>query len=120
MEKGTKLDRLYFAKHDSRSFEIRLNGETFIIYPVIAWDWELGKAALTFTGTGDRGSTVWGKKSFSPMMGLYTDTLYYLLDQADETLRPTFEAKIKKLSADPTQSKINSLCKKFIKELQAQ
>ena len=120
IEKNTKLDKLYFAKRNSRSFEIKLNGETFVIYPVIAWDWELDKAALTFTGKGDRGSTVWGKKSFSDMMGLYTDTLYYLLDQADETLRPTYEAKIKKIEANPTQSAINTICTKLLKELQAQ
>ena len=120
IEKGTKLDKLYFAKHDSRSFEIRLNGEQFIIYPVIAWDWELEKAALTFTGLGENGNTVWGKKSFSPMMGLYTDTLYYLIDQADETLRPSFLAKVNTFGANPTQSKINALCTKFIKQLQAQ
>lgn len=119
IEKNTKLDRLYFAKHNSHSFEIRLNGETFLIYPVIAWDWELDKATLTFTGKGDHGSTVWGKKSFSDMMGLYTDTLYYLLDQADETLRPTFEAQLKKIEKNPTQSLINALCTKWIKQLQA-
>ena len=118
-EKNAKLDKLYFAKRDSRSFELKLNGETFVIYPVLAWDWELDKAALTFTGRGDRGSTVWGKKSFSDMMGLYTDTLYYLLDQADETLRPTFEAQLKKIAADPTQTLINALCTKWIKQLQA-
>ena len=119
IEKNTKLDRLHFAKRNSRSFEIRLNGEMFVIYPVVAWDWELEKATLTFTGQGENGSTVWGKKSFSSMVGLYTDTLYYLLDQTDETLRPQYEASIKKIEADPTQAQINALCNKLIKDLQA-
>lgn len=121
IDKNTKLDKLYFAKRNSRSFEIRLNGELFVIYPVVAWDWELDRATLTFTGQGENGSTVWGKKSFSSMMGLYTDTLYYLLDQADpETLRPEYEAKLKKIEADPTQAQINKLCQQLIKALQAQ
>ena len=121
IDKNTKLDKLYFAKRDSRSFEIRINGELFVIYPVVAWDWELGKAALTFTGQGEDGSTVWGKKSFSPMMGLYTDTLYYLLDQADpETLRPEYELKLRKIETNPTQAQINKLCQQLIKALQAQ
>ena len=118
-EKNTKLDKLYFAKRDSRSFSIKLNGETFVIYPVLTWDWELNKAALTFSGKGEDGSTVWGKKSFSDMMGLYTDTLYYLLNQADETTRPTFEAQLRKIEKNPTQSLINALCTKWIKQLQA-
>ena len=119
-EKSAKLDKLWFAKRDSRSFELRLNGETFVVYPVVAWDWELEKAALTFTGRGDRGNTVWGKKSFSPMMGLYTDTLYYLLNQLDETVRPTYDAALDKLEADPTQTEINKLCTQLIKTLLAQ
>ena len=119
-EKGAKLDKLYFAKRNSCSFEIRLNGELFVIYPVVAWDWELEKATLTFTGRGDRGSTVWGKKSFSSMMGLYTDTLYYLLDQLDETVRPTYDAALDKLEDDPTQTQINKLCTQLIQTLKAQ
>ena len=119
IDKNTKLDKLYFAKRNSRSFEIRLNGELFIIYPVVAWDWELDKATLTFSGQGENGSTVWGKKSFSSMTGLYTDTLYYLLDQADpETLRPEYEAKLKKIQNNPTQSQINKLCTQLIQALQ--
>lgn len=119
-EKAAKLDKLYFAKRDSRSFELRLNGELFTVYPVVAWDWELEKATLTFTGRGEHGSTVWGKKSFSPMMGLYTDTLYYLLDQTDETVRPTYDAALDKLEADPTQTEINKLCNRLIKQLLTQ
>ncbi len=119
-EKAAKLDKLHFAKRDSRSFELRLNGETFAVYPVIAWDWELERAALTFTGRGDRGNTVWGKKSFSPMMGLYTDTLYYLLDQTDETVRPTYDAALDKLEENPTQTEINKLCTQLIQTLKAQ
>ncbi len=119
-EKNTRVDKLCFAKRNSRSFELRLNGETFVVYPVVAWDWELEKAALTFTGRGDRGSTVWGKKSFSPMMGLYTDTLYYLLDQTDETVRPTYDAALDKLEDNPTQTAINKLCSKLIKQLLSQ
>ena len=121
IDKNTKLEKLHFAKRNSRSFEISLNGELFVIYPVVAWDWELEKATLTFTGQGENGSTVWGKKSFSSMTGLYTDTLYYLLDQADpETLRPQYEAKLKKIEANPTQAQINKLCTQLIAALQAQ
>lgn len=111
---------LHFSKKDSRSFEAEINGETYTIYPVVVWDWELSEGALAFTGTSESGNTVWGKKTFSPYTGIYTDAFYYLLSQADAETRTEFEEKLNKISFDPSQEQLDALTSKLLKRLRVQ
>ena len=111
---------LHFSKKDRFSYEIELDGESFTIYPVIAWDWELSEGTLTFTGIGENGSTVWGKKNFSPYTGVYSDAFYYLLSKADESVRAEFEEKLEKISADPSQEELDKLTSDLLSRLQVQ
>lgn len=120
ISKKRDLFDLHFSKKDKRSFEIELDGETYTIYPVIAWDWELWEGTLTFTGTSMSGKSVWGKKTFSPYTGIYTDAFYYLLSYADDKTRAEFEEKLEKISNDPSQEELDKLTSDLLSLLQVQ
>ena len=118
IKKGTKIEKLYFARNNSLSYDMLIDGVTYTVYPVVAWDWELSKGAFTFSGTGSDGSTIWGKKNFSPMMGIYTDTMYYLLSMVDEASKPGFEKEIEKIRSNPSQEQIDELSGKMVTAIQ--
>lgn len=120
IEDGTKLSKLKFEKNDKYSYNLLLDGVTYTIYPTVAWDWELSEGALVFSGTGSDGSTIFGKKNFSAFMGIYTDAYYYVLSQADEETQQTYNEKMSQISANPSQSKIDSMTKAIIKKILAE
>ncbi len=120
ISKEREIFDLHFSKKDSLSFETEIDGEAYTIYPVVAWDWELSEGTLAFTGVSENGNTVWGKKTFSPYTGIYTDAFYYLLSQADGETRAEFEEKLDKISADPSQEQLDALTSQLLKRLQVQ
>lgn len=120
IESGRALSDLYFAKKDKDSFEIELDGKRFVIYPVLAWDSELSEGTLCFTGSSADGEAVWGKKTFSPYMGIYTDTFYYLLSLTDEATHAEYDKKLEKISANPSQEQLDKLSAELVKKLQVQ
>lgn len=114
IEKNTKLSKLKFEKKDSGSYSIVIDSVNYTIYPTICWDWELSEGVVTFSGIGDDGSTVWGKKNYSSYLGVYTDAFYYVLSLSDEETRSTYEKKMEKIKESPSQSSVNSMTKKMI------
>lgn len=96
------------------AYKINIDGVNYIVYPVKAWDWELSDGTLTFTGIGEDGSAIWGKKSLSSDAGIYSDTFYYLLSLVDETTRAKYEKKISKISNNPSQSDINAMTDELV------
>lgn len=97
------------TKSGKVAYQIAVDGVNYTVYPIKTWDWELSDGALTFTGVGDDGSTIWGKKNFSSDAGIYSDTFYYLLDLVDETTKAKYEKKISKISNNPSQSDIDAM-----------
>ncbi|MGN1418684.1 MAG: hypothetical protein ACI4W6_05090, partial [Acutalibacteraceae bacterium] len=114
IENKTKLSKLSFEKKDKTSYSMIFNGVNYTIYPVIAWDWELSEGVVTFSGIGDDGSTIWGKKNYSSFMGVYTDTFYYVLSLTDEETQAKYSKKMDKIKESPSQSSIDSMTKKMI------
>ena len=114
------LSDLYFSKKGSDSFEIELDSKRFVIYPVLAFDSELSEGTLCFTGSSADGEAVWGKKTFSPYMGIYTDTFYYLLSKTDEATHAEFDQKLEKISANPSQEQLDQLSQQLVSLLQVQ
>lgn len=114
------LSDLYFSKNDGDSFEIELDGKKFTIYPVLAWDRELSEGTICFTGNNADGCAVWGKKTFSPYMGIYTDTFYYLLSKTDEAARAEYDKRLEKISANPSQEQLDKLSAELVSALQVQ
>lgn len=114
IEKNTKLSKLKFAKNDSVSYTIVIDSVSYTIYPVICWDWELSEGVITFSGIGEDGSTIWGKKNYSSYLGVYTDAFYYVLSLSDDETRSTYEKKMEKIKESPSQSSVNSMTKKMI------
>lgn len=114
IQKNTKLDKLDFSRNYDNTYNINVDGVKYTVQPVIVWDWELSTGAVSFVGIGEDGSTIWGKKNYSPYMGIFTDTFYYLLENVDDVTRDKYEKKIAKLD-NPSQSEIDSMVKAMIK-----
>lgn len=100
-------------------YKMTVDGVEYKLYPRFMWDWELEKGSLVFTGVGADGSTIWGKKSFSPTAGMYTDAYYYLYEKCDDALKAEADAKIEAKKGNPTQDYIDGLSKGIIKRLVA-
>ena len=115
--RSTKASHLHFSANTDGTFELLLDGDTYIITPAGCWDWELSAGVLTFTGTAENGNVVWGKKSFSSKMGLYTNTFDYLLSQAEEETAATYRQKLKKIEGNPTQAQIDKLAIQLAREV---
>lgn len=113
---GTEIKDLGFSRRDDRSYEILLDGEKYTVYPVLAWDWELSEGTLCFTGMSESGDTVWGKKTSSAYMGIYSDTFYYLLSQVDGETRAEYEEKLEEISANPSQEQLDELSAQLVKK----
>lgn len=90
-------------------YTVTIDSVVYSVYPSIQWDWELNKGSIVFTGIGSDGSTIWGKKSFSDTLGIYTDALYYVLEMCDDTVKAKYEKKIAKISSNPSQSDIDTM-----------
>ncbi len=115
ISKKTKLSKLHFEKKTKTSYEILLNGEMFTVYPTVAWDWELNEPTLVFSGIGEKGNTIFGKKNYSAFTGINTDALEYLLSYADDTTQNEYREKLNKMSGNPSQAKIDSMTIKIAK-----
>ena len=76
--------------------------------------WELSEGSIVFTGYGDDGSTIWGKKNISGALGLYTDAFYHVLSLCDESTQAKYNEKISKISGNPSQYSIDSMTDKLI------
>lgn len=114
IDKNTKLSKLKFAKAGKTSYSVIIDSVNYTIYPVICWDWELSEPVLTFSGTGEDGTTIWGKKNYSSYLGVYTDTFYYVLSNSDEETRAKYEKQMNKIKESPSQSAVDSMTKKMI------
>lgn len=105
------------SKIGRKAFTLVIDGVKYTVYPVEAWDWELSDGALTFTGVGENGRTIWGKKSLSSDAGIYSDTFYHLLDLVDKTTKAKYEKKISKISNNPSQSDIDAMTGELVTRL---
>lgn len=114
---GRELNTAGVLKKDKDCYKMTFDGVEYKIHPRIMWDWELNTGSLVFTGIGADGSTIWGKKNFSSTTGMYTDAFYYLYDKCDDTTKAAVDAKVKKISANPTQTYIDKLSQIIIKNL---
>ncbi len=106
-------------KKEGSYYKMTVDGVEYKLYPRLMWDWELEKGSLVFTGVGADGSTIWGKKAFSPTAGMYTDAYYYLYEKCDDATKKEADAKIEKMKGNPSQAYIDGLSKGIIKRLTA-
>lgn len=117
IKKGKSISTEGILKKDNGYYTITIDGVQYKIYPTALWDWELGEGSIVFTGYGDNGSTIWGKKNISGALGIYTDAFYHVLSLCDETTQETYNKKIKKISSNPSQYSIDSMTDKLIDKL---
>ncbi len=120
LEKKTKLEKLSFRKDGKGGFLVLIDGTEYTVYTAFAWDWELSESTLTFVGYGADGSTVWGKKSYSPFIGTYTDAFRGLLDRLPEQTQRIYEAQAREFGEAPTQSEIDTLTEEIMEMVLAQ
>ncbi len=96
---------------------ISLDGVSYNIYPAAMWDWELSEGSIVFTGYGEDGSTIWGKKNVSASLGIYTDAFYYVLGLTDELTQSKYTKKIEKISSNPSQYDIDTMTDEMIETI---
>ncbi len=120
IEKNTELNTTALLKKESDYYKLTIDGVEYKVYPRYMWDWELNEGSLVLTGIGADGSTVWAKKNFSSTTGVYTDAFYYLYNKCDDATKLTVDAKVKKISGNPTQDYVDALSRSIIKHLIAQ
>lgn len=119
IDKNTKLSSLSFEYVGKYTYRIKLDSVEYIVYAVAAYDSELGRSCVSFTGISEDGVTVWGKKSIAPNVGLYTDAFDYALGQAGSELSEKYNKKLEAVGDSPTQSDINTLAASLVKEILA-
>lgn len=95
-------------------YTMAIDGVSYNVYPTALWDWELNEGSIVFTGYGENGSTIWGKKNVSASLGIYTDAFYYVLGQTDELTRSKYTKKIDKISGNPSQYDIDTMTDEMI------
>ena len=103
-----------FAKR-GKGFSVTLDGVEYTVRAYTVWDWELKQSSIVITGTGADGSTIWGKKNFSPTLGINTDAFYYLYNKCDQKGKDTYLKKIKSISSNPSQTQIDAMTESAIK-----
>ena len=114
IKKGKSISTEGLLKRDDGFYTITIDGVGYKIYPSALWDWELSEGSIVFTGYGEDGSTIWGKKNISGALGIYTDAFYHVLSLCDETTQETYNKKISKISGNPSQYSIDSMTDKLI------
>lgn len=117
IKKGKSISTEGILTKEDGYYTITLDGENFRIYPGAVWDWELSEGSIVFTGIGDKGNTVWGKKNISGALGINTDTFYHVLSLCDDETQVAYNKKIAKISKDPSQYAIDSMTDKLITKL---
>ncbi|MBR2893133.1 MAG: glycoside hydrolase family 43 protein [Clostridia bacterium] len=98
-------------------YTISIDGVSYSIYPTALWDWELSEGSVVFTGYGEDGSTIWGKKNVSASLGIYTDAFYYVLGLTDELTQSKYTKKIDKISSNPSQYDIDTMTDEMIESI---
>ncbi len=119
IKKGKSISTEGILRKDNGYYTITIDDVQYKLYPVALWDWELGEGSIVFTGYGDDGSTIWGKKNISAALGIYTDAFYHVLSLCDEETQSSYNKKIKKISGNPSQYSIDSMTDKLIDILTA-
>ncbi len=114
IKKGKSISTEGILKKDNGYYTITIDGVQYKFYPSALWDWELNEGSIVFTGYGEDGSTIWGKKNISGALGIYTDAFYHVLSLCDETTQAKYNKKIKKISGNPSQYSIDSMTDKLI------
>ena len=103
-----------FAKRGD-GFSVVLDKIEYTVRAYTVWDWELREGSIVITGTGSDGSTIWGKKNFSPTLGINTDAFYYIFNKCDEKGQAVYLKKIDSISSNPSQSQIDAMTLHAIK-----
>ena len=116
---GKNLNTEGVLKKDGDCYKMTVDGVEYKLHTRYLWDWELKQGSLIFTGLGADGSTIWGKKNFSSTTGMYTDAFYYLYDMCDDATKAEVDAKVAKISANPSQTHIDILSEAMIKRIVA-
>lgn len=114
IRKGKSISTEGLLKRDDGFYTITIDGVQYKIYPTALWDWELSEGSIVFTGYGEDGSTIWGKKNISGALGIYTDAFYHVLGLCDEAVQEEYNKKISKISGNPSQYSIDSMTDKLI------
>lgn len=114
IEKGKSISTQGILTKEDGYYTITIDGVNYKIYPSALWDWELSEGSIVFTGYGDDGSTIWGKKNISGALGIYTDAFYHVLSLSDAETQATYKKKMNKISSDPSQYAIDSMTDKLI------
>ena len=114
IEKGKSISTEGILTKQNGYYTISINGTQYNIYPSAVWDWELSEGSIVFTGYGEDGSTIWGKKNISGALGIYTDAFYHVLGLSDAETQATYKKKMNKISSDPSQYAIDSMTDKLI------
>ncbi len=107
-----------FAK-SGKGFTVTVDGVQYTVYARTVWDWELSEGSIVITGTGTDGSTIWGKKNLSSVMGLYTDTFYYLYEKCEGATAQEVAKRIEKMKNNPSQTLIDKHVKWMLGQLVA-
>lgn len=114
IKKGKSISTEGLLRREDGFYTITIDGVQYKIYPSALWDWELSEGSIVFTGYGEDGSTIWGKKNISGALGIYTDAFYHVLSLCDETVQEEYNKKISKISGNPSQYSIDSMTDKLI------
>lgn len=117
IKKGKSISTEGVLKKDNGYYTITIDGVGYKVYPTALWDWELNEGSIVFTGYGENGSTIWGKKNISGALGIYTDAFYHVLSLCDEETQAAYKKKINKISGNPSQYTIDSMTDKLIDKL---
>ncbi len=109
IEKKRKLKASTPLVKEDGYYTLTLDSVRYSVYPTAVWDWELEEGTIVFTGIGEDGSTIWGKKNFSDALGINTDVFYYVLGMCDETVKAEYQTKMQKISSNPSQTDIDAM-----------
>lgn len=91
-----------FAK-SGKGYTLTIDGTKYTVYVRTMWDWELKEGSIFMFGTGEDGSTIWGKKNLSAAMGLYTDAFYYLYEKCEGEDAAAVAKRIEQMKNNPSQ-----------------
>lgn len=114
IKKNRKLNTEGILAKTDGYYTVSLDGVAYNIYPSALWDWELDEGSIVFTGIGEDGSTIWGKKNTSASLGIYNDAFNYVLEQCDEATREKYNKKVSKISSNPSQYDIDNMTDQLI------
>lgn len=102
---------------DGDSYKFTLDSVSYTVYPMVVWDWELKEGSIVFTGIGDDGTAIWGKKKLSATLGLYTSAFYYVYSKCDSTLVEAYKETIEAISLNPSQAQIDKCVNDILADL---